>query len=75
MTLVTQSSDPTLHAKLSSSWNTQRNPGWVLDGHKHYRVLYNNAGELAFELIDNRALYDSRSITNSKRATYTKLDQ
>lgn len=75
MTLVTSTSDPTLHAKLSTAWNDLRKPGWVMDRYDHYRVVFLTSGEVAFSLDTNRSLYDSRSVTNGKPATYTKLDK
>jgi hypothetical protein len=75
MTLITETSDPTLHTKLKTAFEAQRQPGWIMDGYKHYRVVYEDTNKLAFELVGNRAMYDSRSVIGSRPATYTKLDQ
>jgi len=76
MTLITSTSNPTLHTKLSTAWNDLRKPGWVMDKYDHYKVVFlHPSGEIAFSLDTNRAMYDSRSLSGSRPATYNKLDE
>lgn len=75
MSLITQASDPVLFAQLHAMYIAQRQPGWVVVGEKHYRHVQESDGDEAYQLVDNRSLYDSRSLTLSKPAVYTELDQ
>jgi hypothetical protein len=75
MALITSISDPTLHATLLEKWNAANQPGWVLIGYNHYRRIFALGGEIAFLLVENRDLYDSRSPTQSRAATYTELEE
>lgn len=74
MSLITAVSDPTLYALLSSMYDELREPGWVINTPDHYKVVYDNNGVMAFLLVPNEDLYDSRSLLDSKPATYRKLD-
>jgi len=73
MALITQSSDPVLWAKLEASY--QSNPAaYVLYGDIHYTVHQTTGGDRGFVAKTNEELFDSRSLTRSKAASYRKLD-
>lgn len=75
MPLITSTNNPTLYAKLYNLWLAQRWPGWILDGSTHYRVISEVSGQAAFEFDTNRALYDSRSLSKSRTASYSNLEE
>jgi hypothetical protein len=62
MTLITDVSDPTLHAKLVEEVNKYEKPsGWVVYLHIHYKVLQTSSGDLAFEEYDSQETAKSTS--------------
>lgn len=75
MAIITSESDPALHAVLSTKWNSQGKPGWIINSKTTYRVVGTVSGEVAFSEQANKDLFDSRSVTGSRPATYTKLDK
>jgi glutamate racemase len=70
--IITQSSDPTIWASLEVR---RGNAGWVILGTTHYMVITMVNGEIGYVARTPRELVDSRSITRSKAASYTKLDE
>jgi len=74
MALVTQSGDPALWAILDDIYQINTDVVWVLHGGITYRVVKMTDGSTTFNPKTNRELYDSRSITGSKPASYNKLD-
>ncbi len=74
MATITQTSDPTLWAKLCSMYYETACPGYVVITPMIYKVQHSVLGNLEFVEENNQALLDSRSLTNSKAATYNKLD-
>lgn len=75
MTIVTQASDPILWAALNSSYISQGNPGVVVRGGQMYEVYFTTVEEIAFKSVENLDYIDSRSIHNSKSASYNKLKE
>ncbi len=73
MAMITQASDPTLWGNLSSVY-WQGPTGYILFGSVHYTVHQLADGTLGFVAKTNKELYDSRSLSNSKPASYNKLD-
>ena len=73
MALITQGDNPTLWATLNSLY-VSYGSGHVTVGTVLYRCHQLSDGSIAFEEIDNMDYIDSRSITGSKSASYTKLD-
>ena len=73
-TIITQTSNPTLWAVLNSSYLSQDRPHTVLAGSSMYVAYENTSGEVEFKLIDTIDYIDSRSLKNSKKATYGNLD-
>ena len=74
MALVTQVSDPTLWASLNSALAENPEAKTVLKSGTHYLVIQMADGSIAYNSKTNKELYDSRSLSRSKPAGYTKLD-
>lgn len=74
-TKITSTSDPTLFAALQAKWEDEGEQGWVIYGSNSYRVLNSSTGSLEFLEYTPRELYDSRSTTGPKPASYKKLDE
>jgi hypothetical protein len=71
--LITQESDPVLWAGLKSSLISEGYPGHVNRGGKLYKALTKTTEEIAFMEIDTMDYMDSRSLKNSKKASYNNL--
>jgi hypothetical protein len=74
-TRITQTGNPALWAILNTKWLEDSEKGWVVSGGIHYQVGELTDGTMFFLGYTNEELYDSRSITESKQATYKKLDE
>ena len=74
MALITSTSDPTLWGQLEASHDQDPNASFVMHGGKTYRVIQETTNTVAYLLKTNEELFDSRSITGSKPASYNKLD-
>jgi hypothetical protein len=55
-------------------WQGEDYAGWVTYAGVQYRKMVDVAGVIAFEPFTTTALLDSRSLSDSKPATYSKLD-
>ena len=73
--LITEESDPVLWAGLISSLVSEGYPGHVTRGGKLYKVLTQTTEEIAFEEVVTLDYLDSRSLSNSKKTSYNKLNQ
>ena len=78
MALITQTSDPVLWGTLKTAFDefeaSGRTCSNVQTSGTLYQVMQETTGEVAFLKKDNMALIDSRSFTNSRPASYKKLD-
>ena len=74
MTIVTDTSNPTLWNKLNEWWIAAGRPGWVMDAGTHYKVVQATDQDVEFHEHTSQELFDSRSITGSKPTSYSKLD-
>jgi hypothetical protein len=78
MALITQASDPVLWGTLKAICDEDEASGRLCSNIQKANTLYvvmqNSVGEVAFLKKDNMALIDSRSFTNSRPASYKKLD-
>lgn len=75
MALITESSDPNLWNALKALREKEGGTAWVVtQNRKHYRAVQTVDGNLAFVEKDKMGLVDSRSFTDSKPTTYSKLD-
>lgn len=74
MALITSSSDPILWGTLNSSYQENTDVKWVMSGAEHYRVVQKTDGSIAFNHIEQRELFDSRSFTRSRQTRYSNLD-
>lgn len=73
--MPTKITDPTLHAALEAKWETEDRQGWVIYGGYHYKVGFSTTGVVFFLQYTNEELFDSRSPTDSKTASYKELDE
>jgi hypothetical protein len=55
-------------------WFAEGERGWVNYGGAMYKQMWDVAGVVSFDSYTTTDLLDSRSLTDSKSATYTKLD-
>lgn len=73
-TIITNDSDPLLWAALHSSYISEGKPRNVVRGGEMYEVFTTTTEQIAFKTVETLDYLDSRSITNSKPATYKELD-
>lgn len=72
--IITEESDLLLWTLLHNSFVNEGRPRDVTRGTDLYRVRIGITEEISFVKVDPLAYIDSRSLTNSKKATYKKLD-
>ena len=72
MTLI-RSGDADYDA-IHDKWLGERETGWVTYAGVQYHQRVDVAGVVAFDSFTTTALLDSRSLTDSKAASYNKLD-
>jgi len=63
-----------LFDEIYAKWVDEQ-PGWVIYAGVHYKFVETVAGTPAFVEFTNQELFDSRSLTDSRPATYSKLDE
>ncbi len=73
-TLVTQADDPILWQKLYDEYVLWNCPGHVYLGDILYRVEFSPAEVIQFRSVDTLDYLDSRSLSNSRKTSYKKLD-
>lgn len=62
MALITETSDPELHASLKAQWESEDRPGWiVVGGHAHYQVFKISDNEVKFKSKEWEELHESTS--------------
>lgn len=71
--MITQSSDPALWNILYALWVTNK-PSHVTLGASLYSAHTRVDGTIGFTLVNNMDYIDSRSLTDSKKASYKNLD-
>lgn len=72
--IVTETSDPVLWGKLMTSWNAANQPGWVLEGTTHFKVIQATDDDIEFHERESLELLDSRSVIGSRPASYSELE-
>ena len=71
--MITQSSDPALWASLEAAYN-ESPASYIVYANIHYTVHQDTSGDLGFVAKTNEELFDSRSLSVSKPASYRKMD-
>lgn len=74
MALITEVGEPVLWAVLNSLYQANTKTTWIQRGNSCYTVHMLTTGDIAFNERENQDLFDSRSLSNSRPASYTKLD-
>ena len=58
---ITPVSDPVLHARLTSMWEAEHRPGWVILGNKTYQAVQRAQEGWCFVERSNQSYYESVS--------------
>ena len=74
MTIITSTSDPELWATLYDLYVAEHNPRNVVQSADIYLCVINSVGEIEFHTVEPMEYIDSRSLKNSRSASYGNLD-